>query len=403
MLYGCALPRVISVRIVRSWLIILSIASLLPYGAKAATWDPGAADYSGRKGTTIYVSKLGDNSDGTSWQKAFHTIQAALLAVPDAQGGHRVIVRPDTYAEANLYPAHKGAKGAFNLLVGDADGSLGSGATGWVVIDCSCPGVAVRMDASGMFKIIKSDLPETGFKTVDFWSPWRCEPGYSSIVWDRWVFRNLYGTGGEGGLGGEVDSEAKFSAVWDHCVGIGRFAGGGVISHTTREDEPVLFRRCYLMNLDWWGDAGGVYVRAHNRALPDRPDVTFEDCTIIGPDNAVQVGWNGVDTFYTRLRFKNCRLIVLNFSQPRGTPSSGIICAGLTDGKMLHIDFEDCTLMGFKVFGTRAGEVSYTTKGSNKVYVEFEQTVPKGFERLGLWPVATFESLAPPKIDHSPK
>jgi hypothetical protein len=30
----------------------------------------------------IYVSKLGDNSDGSSWEKAFHTIQVALSAVP---------------------------------------------------------------------------------------------------------------------------------------------------------------------------------------------------------------------------------------------------------------------------------------------------------------------------------
>ncbi len=77
----------------------------------AATWDPGAADYSGRKGKMLYVSKLGDNSDGSSWQKAFHTIQAALLAVPDDQGGHRVVIRPDTYVEANLYTNRKGARG----------------------------------------------------------------------------------------------------------------------------------------------------------------------------------------------------------------------------------------------------------------------------------------------------
>ena len=60
------------------------VASQLP----AALCDPEAADYSGRKGKTIYVSKLGDNSDGSSWQKAFHTIQAALLALPDNRGGH---------------------------------------------------------------------------------------------------------------------------------------------------------------------------------------------------------------------------------------------------------------------------------------------------------------------------
>jgi len=84
----------------------------VPADAAAAPWDPAAADYTGRKGTTIYVSKLGDDSDGASWEKAFHTIQKALLAVPDEKGGHRVVVRPDTYSEANLYPAAKGAEGA---------------------------------------------------------------------------------------------------------------------------------------------------------------------------------------------------------------------------------------------------------------------------------------------------
>lgn len=50
---------------------------------------------------------------------------------------------------------------------------------------------------------------------------------------------------------------------------------------------------------------------------------------------------------------------------------------------------------------TRAGEVSYTNRGSNKAYEEFEQPVPKGFERLGLWPVETFESISPPQIGRS--
>ena len=95
--------------------------------------DPSMPSYTGRKGTTLYVSKTGDNSDGSSWQKAFRTIQAALLAVPDDQGGHQVIVRPDTYVEANLYTDHKGAAGAYNLLIGDSDGKRGAGATGRVI------------------------------------------------------------------------------------------------------------------------------------------------------------------------------------------------------------------------------------------------------------------------------
>lgn len=111
------------------------LAGWPPAWINAATWDPMASDYSGHGGKTLYVSKLGDNSDGSSWKKAFNTIQAALSAVPDAQGGHRIIVRPDRYVEANLAPTHPGAAGSYNALIGDFDGSLGSGGKGWVLLD----------------------------------------------------------------------------------------------------------------------------------------------------------------------------------------------------------------------------------------------------------------------------
>ena len=119
--------------------IAIGVCCLPASGLWAAPRDPAAADYSGHKGKTIYVSKQGDNSDGSSWQKAFHTIQAALSAVPDAKGGHQIVVRPDTYVEANLYTNHKGAAGSYNLLIGDGDGSLGSGVTGRIVIDSGDP------------------------------------------------------------------------------------------------------------------------------------------------------------------------------------------------------------------------------------------------------------------------
>jgi len=45
---------------------------------------------------TFYVSKLDDNPDGRSWATAFATIRKALLAIPDASGGYRIVVRPDT-------------------------------------------------------------------------------------------------------------------------------------------------------------------------------------------------------------------------------------------------------------------------------------------------------------------
>jgi len=394
------------VRMKPAVLMVLSVvcgASVLMHRAAAAPWDPAAADYTGNKGRTIYVSKQGDNSDGSTWHKAFHTIQAALLAVPDDKGGHRVAIRPDTYEEANLYPSFRGAKGSYNLLVGDSDGKLGSGATGWVVIESSCPGVAARTDptkptGNPTWKIITSDLPETGLKCVDWWGPFKCEPEYSGSIWDRWIYRNLYVCGSEGGPGWDLtcDKGKEHSAVVENCVGTGRFAGAAVMAHAPRKDEPVVFRNCYFANLDWWGDAGGVYVRGESKTMPEVPHATFENCTIVSPDNALQAGYPGVDELCSRVTFKNCRLIVLNFSQPHGTPSSGIICCGCKDGKQLHVDFEDTVMMGFKVFGTRAGNVSYTVKGKVQAYVQFQQPVPQGFERLRVWPIELFSRIAPP-------
>jgi len=180
----------------------------------------------------------------SSWSKAFHTIQGALLAVPDDQGGHRLIVRPDTYVEANLYTQHKGAPSAYNLLIGDSDGRLGSGAVGRVVID--------------------SGDPQKGFKSFDWWSTFRAtqrgwssahtEATFSSINWDRWIFRNLYATGGDAGLFWDLTDKSgeQFTVIVEDCVGIGRAFGGGFGYSVARPKEPIVFRRCYLMSLDWW-------------------------------------------------------------------------------------------------------------------------------------------------------
>jgi hypothetical protein len=189
----------------------------------------------------------------------------------------------------------------------------------------------------------------------------------------------------------------EFSAVVEDCVGLGRFAGACVMGHVGRPSEPVVFRRSYFMCLDVWGDAGAVYVRAHNKAMPATPDAVFEDCTIVGPDNALQVGYPGFEG-YTRLRFKNSRLVVLNFSQPQGTPSTGAVYSDLA-GKFLHVDFKDCTVMGYRVLGARKDDLfSYTTKGTNRAYVQYRQPVPDGFERLRFWPVEVFNELLPPRF-----
>ncbi len=363
----------------------------------------GASIEGGRMGKTIYVSKLGDNSDGSSWAKAFHTIQAGLQAVPDDKGGHRVIVRPDVYDEANLYPSHKGAPGAYNVLVGDVDGKLGSGATGWVIVDSGAPEVIVRTDHSVKggnppFKIVESGdaKAEWGLKSVDWWGPWRCDPSFSGVIWDRWIFRHIYATGCEGGIGWDMTCKdgTEFSALVEDCVGIGRFAGAAVMGHVNRPEEPVVFRRSYFLCMDWWGDAGAAYVRASHKKMPDTPDAVFEDCTLVAPDNAVECGYPGFPG-YTRIRFKRCSLIVLNFSQPHGTPSTGIIHTPL-DGKQLHVDLEDCTLLGYRVFGAGKGDIGYTARGAVRAYVQYRQPVPKGIERLRFWPADVFRSLAPP-------
>lgn len=366
------------------------------------------------QGQTFYVSKLGDNSDGRSWKTAFHAIQTALSAVPDDQGGYRVIVRPDTYVEANLYPGQKGASGAYNLLIGDADGSLGSGATGRIVIDASCPGVAVRRNGErSTFEIVQSDLPESGFKAVDWWAPILSttrtgksangtEQTFTSFSWDRWILRNLYVTGGDAGLFWDGGMDSGFTVIVEDCVGIGRAFGGGVCYPIVRPNEPSVFRRCYFLGLDYVGDTAAVLVGGSEKTMPEQPHLVLEDCTLVHPDNALATSYA---SFCARVKMTGCRLIVLNFTQPdMGGKSTGILCTEgpRTDTRKFHVDLNDCILAGYSVFtpGADARDVTYTTQGKVQAYVQFRQTLPDGFERLGLWPVELFDRIMPPKNDH---
>lgn len=360
------------------------VFSLLSSSLLQAGPVPGVQNH-----TTFYVSKLGDDSDGRSWKTAYHTIQKALDTVPDDRGGYRVIVRPDTYVEANLAPAYKGADGAYNSLIGDFDGSFGSGATGWVLID--------------------SGDPEKGFKSWDWWGPIRAsdkhwphgnnQETFSSIVWDRWRLSHLYTAGGDGGFFWDLTSKSgePFTIVVEDCVGTGRAFGGGVVYPTVRPDEPSVFRRCYFLALDWVGDTAAVLVGGWEKTMPEQPHAVFEDCTLVHPDNAVAISYAG---HCTRARFVNCRMIVLNFTQPEmGGKSTGIICTqGHSPTGRLHVDLEDCTLAGYSVFtpGEDGKAVTYTTKGRTQAYVQFKQDVPEGFERLGLWPADLFARIAPP-------
>ncbi|MGB9595677.1 MAG: hypothetical protein ACPL7B_05300 [Candidatus Poribacteria bacterium] len=342
-------------------------------------------------GKTIYVSKLGDDSDGSSWSKAFRTIQKALDAVPDDKGGHRIIVRPDTYMESMLSTPFKGAKDAYNELIGDVDGRYGSGTVGYVIIDSSDPAKGFKSyDWFGPLKAYKHG-----------WSPEHKEETFSANCWDRWRLSGLYVTGGDGGLMWDlVDKIEPFTVIVEDCVSLGRAFGGGVASCLSRYDEPITFRRCTLWALDWWGDTASAYVRVENPSMPEKPDVIFDDCTMVSPQCALKGGNYGFHT-WTRVKVKNSRLIVLNFSQPAGTPSDGIIVS-MQNGKYLHVEIEDSILMGYKVFGVKVDkdsekDIGYDTKGSVLAYIQFQQDVPKGFYRLQQWSVDAFQTLVPPK------
>ena len=356
--------------------------------------DPASKAYTGRKGTTFYVSKLGDDSDGLSWKSAFHSIQKALTAVPDREGGHRIIVRPDTYRENNLYTSNRGAKGSYNALIGDFDGSYGSGATGWVVVDSSDPeGKGLKsFDWFGCFRAY-----------VHKYSKAHDEETFSPTEWDRWTLHDLYTTGAEGGTcWDQVEAGGEpFTVIVDHCVGIGRAFGGGVFYPSAREGEPSLFKDSYFLCLDWWGDAGALAVGGKCDSMPDSPQLIVDNCTMVGPDNALQVVY---PSKFFKMTMKNCRFIVLNFSQPHGRPSTGIISlsesAGVK-GSRLHIDFENCKMMGYKVFGEKDEPkgITYTVKGKVEAYVQYQQGMPKGFTRLSEWPVDLFQHVSPPPIE----
>jgi len=340
--------------------------------------------------STLHVSKLGDDSDGQSWKTAFRTIQKALDRVPDDHGGYSIVVRPDTYVEANLAPAHKGAVGAYNSLTGDFDGSLGSGATGWVVID--------------------SGDPELGFKSWDWWGSIRAsnehwphgnnQETFSSIVCDRWSFRHLYVAGGDAGLFWDLTNKSGegFTVIVEDCVGTGRAFGGGIVYPTVRPGEPSVFRNCYFLALDWVGDTAAVLLGGTEKTMPEQPHVVFENCTLVHPDNAVAISYA---SSCARAQFKDCRMIVLNFTQPEmGGKSTGILCTqGHSPTGRLHVDLEDCTLAGYSLFtsGEDGEAMSYTTKGEVQAYLQYKQSIPKGFKRMGTWPVDLFSEMAPPK------
>ena len=366
--------------------------------------DPSAQDYSGRKGNVLYVSKLGNNSDGKSWKRAFNSIQAALSAVPDDQGGHRIIIRPDTYVEANLSTAFKGAKGSYNLITGDTNGDFGSGGKGRIIIDSGDPEKGFKSyDWWGTIKTVSNGFGygAEGWKHIaEGWKPDPLEKIFSSNCWDRWILRNLYATGSDAGFFWDFSDEKHegFTVIIEDCVSIGRAFGGGICYPFVRPDEPSIFRRSYFMALDWDRDTGAVLIGGEEEEIPGSPHLILDDCTLVHPDNALAISYA---SSCARVRAVHCRMIVLNFTQPEmGGKSTGIICTqGHKAGGKLHVDLEDCILAGYSVFttGEDGKAVSYTTKGHVLAYVQFKQTLPEGFERINLWPTQLFDYIAIPK------
>jgi len=372
--------------------IIIVFALYFPLKLLASSntpFDPLSPDYTGRKGKVLYVSKLGDNTDGSSWTTAYCTIQAALSAIPDNKGGHAIIIRPDTYVEANLYTAYKGEKGSYNLLIGDADGRLGSGTTGPIIID--------------------SGDPQKGFKSYDWWSTiratekgWRpeyTEQTFSSICWDRWILRNLYATGSDAGFFWDLTNKSGegFTIIIENCIGIGRAFGGGLCYPVVRPDEPSIFRGCYFLSLDWVDDAGAVLIGGWEKTMPQHPHLILEDCTLVHPDNALALSYA---SHCARVQLINCRLIALNFTQKEMNKSTGIIGTERHQPTgRLHVDLEDCFLAGYSLFtpGEYGGAVSYAIKGNVKAYVHYKQPVPDGFIRINTWPAELFDHIGIPK------
>jgi hypothetical protein len=53
--------------------------------------------------------------------------------------------------------------------------------------------------------------------------------------------------------------------------------------------------------------------------------------------------------------------------------------------------------MGYKVFGVGdnqdESDIPYTTKGRVRAYIQFQQDIPEGMERVARWPVEVFNSI----------
>ena len=186
--------------------------------------------------------------------------------------------------------------------------------------------------------MIDSGDAAKGFKSYDWWGTIRAtaagmESGaqgtdiFRRSLWDRWILRNFYVTGG--GCRPFLGLHEPGRAIHD--------CRGRLREHRTRVRRwrgqlPVALRRTdHVPPLQAVvaGRVGRHGRTLHSRGkpgLPDRPDVVVEDCTLISPQCAMKGGNYGFHT-YMRIRANRCRFITLNFSQPAGTPTDGVFKA----------------------------------------------------------------------------
>ena len=258
--------------------------------------------------------------------------------------------------------------------------------------------------------MIDSGDPEKGFKSWDWWGPFRSsdkhwpagnnKETFSSIIWDRWTIQNLYVAGGDGGFFFDLTDKSGegFTIVVEDCVGTGRAFGGGVAYPIVRPGEPSVFRRCYFLALDWVGDTAAVLVGGWEKSMPEHPHAVFEDCTLVHPDNAVALSYA---SHCARAKFVSCRMIVLNFTQPEmGGQSTGIICTehhAPTGSCMWTWRIASWPATASSRPGPEGDAVSFTTKGKVQAYVQYKQPCRKGSSGWGSGRRNCFTHMAPPR------
>jgi len=173
----------------------------------------------------IYVSRLGEQPTAELEDSFRGPFQPALDAIPDTRRAPGYILPTPTRRQ--LDSKHKGAAGAYNMIEGDWDGSLDSGASGWVVIDRARRAWRCARIQGGhrqpYFMLLPDGDPDQGdgLKSVELVGTWRCDPSYSAAGWDRWVFRRLYWhwLGGGHRVGHDLPGWGGVLAIVEDCVG----------------------------------------------------------------------------------------------------------------------------------------------------------------------------------------